>query len=236
MTRRRSLVLGLLLVLIGGACSSGSGGDDDAESLDIDGVRSLAADAMSDIDTVLFTIELEGADVFIDDDGLIGFRNAEGRYAAPSSADAVVAVNALGLATEVGAIAIDGEAWITNPLTGDWEPAPAAFTFDPALLFDPEVGFSTLLADGLVNAELVAPAPDEDQRYHIAADVDPVRVAALTGGLVDDVDNVDLWVDARSGLLTEVTFDVGIDAGGTSWRLLLTDYGSPVSITEPDLG
>lgn len=191
---------------------------------------------MSDIDTVLFTIELEGADVFIDDNGLIGFRMAEGRYAAPSSADAVVAVNALGLATEVGAIGIDGEVWITNPLTGDWEPAPEAFTFDPALLFDPEVGFSALLADGLVNAELVAPAPDADQRYHINADVDPATVAALTGGLVDDVDNVDLWVDADSGLLTEVTFDVGIEAGGTSWRLVLTDYGTPVTITEPDLG
>ena len=236
MTRRCSLVIGLLLVLLAGACSSGSGGDDDAESLDIDGVRSLAADAMSDVDTVLFTIELEGADVFIDDDELIGFRMAEGRFAAPSSADAVVAVNALGLSTEVGAIAIDGEVWITNPLTGDWEPAPEAFTFDPALLFDPEVGFSTLLADGLTNAELATPEPDADQRYHIIADVDPVRVAALTGGLVDDVDNVDLWVDAQSGLLTEVTFDVGIDAGGTSWRLLLTDYGSPVSVTEPDLG
>jgi lipoprotein LprG len=207
-----------------------------AESLDIDGVRSLAAGAMSDVETVLFTIELEGADVFIDDDGLIGFRTAQGRYAAPSSADAVVAVNALGLATEVGAIAIDGEVWITNPLTGDWEPAPEAFTFDPALLFDSDVGFSALLADGLINAELVTPEPDADQRYHISSDVDPVRVAALTGGLVDDVDNVDLWVDADSGLLTEVTFDVGIDAGGTSWRLLLTDYGSPVSITEPDLG
>ena len=236
MTRSRSLLLGLFLVVLAGACSSGSDGDGDVELLDIEAVRSLAADAMSDVDTVLFAIELDGADVFIDDDGLVGFRSAEGRYAAPSSADAVVAVNALGLATEVGAIAIDGEVWITNPLTGDWEPAPEAFTFDPAQLFDAEVGFSALLADGLSNATLVAPAPDEDQRYHITADVDPVRVAALTGGLVDDVDNVDLWVDSNSGQLTEVTFDVGIDAGGTSWQLLLTDYGSPVTITEPDLG
>ena len=235
MTRCWSLLLGLLLVLLVGACSSGSG-DDDAVSLDIDGVRSLAAGAMADVDTVLFTIELEGAAVFIDGDDLVGFRTADGRYAAPSSADAVVAVDALGLSTEVGAIAIDGEVWITNPLTGDWEPAPEAFTFDPAQLFDPEVGFAALLADGLSNAELVTPESDADQRYHITADVDPVRVAALTGGLVDDVDNVDLWVDAESGYLTEVSFDVGIEAGGTSWQLLLSDYGSPVTITEPDLG
>ena len=236
MTRRWFLLLGLFVVMLAGACSSGSESTDDVESLDIDGVRSIAAAAMADVDTVLFTIELEGAEVFIDSSGSVGFRTAEGRYAAPSSADAVVGVDAFGLATEVGAIAIDGEVWITNPLTGAWEPAPEAFTFDPAQLFDAEVGFSALLADGLSNAVLVSPDPDQDQRYHITADVDPDRVAALTGGLVDDVDNVDLWVDATSGHLTEVTFDVGITAGGTSWLLLLTDYGSPVTIVEPDLG
>lgn len=235
MTRLQSLPLGLLFVLLVGSCSSGSGGGEDAESLDIDGVLSLAADAMSNVDTVLFTIDLEGADVFLDDNGLMGFRMAEGRFAAPSSADAVIAVNARGLATEVGAVAIDGEAWITNPLTGDWEPAPEAFTFDPALLFDPEVGFSDLLANGLTNPELVSAEPDADQRYHITAGVDPVRVVALTGNLIDDVDNVELWVDAASGFLTEMTFDAGIDAGGTSWQLLLTDYGSAVTIIEPDL-
>lgn len=236
MTRLRSSLFGVLLLVVLASCSSSSGDDGQSEVLDVDGVRDLAAAAMADVDSVLFAIELEGADVFIDDEGLIGFRMAEGRFAAPSSADAVVSVTALGLATEVGAVAIDGEVWITNPLTGDWEAAPESLTFDPALLFDPTIGFSGLLSDGLSNAALVAPEPDPDGRYHITAEVDPVRVSALTGGLVDDVDNVDLWVEATSGRLVEVTFDVGLDTGGTSWRLLLSDYGADVTVTRPELG
>jgi lipoprotein LprG len=236
MTRRWSVVIGLALVAVTAACSSGSGEEVEAEVLDVDGVRSLAAAAMADIESVLFTIEHDGADVFIDDEGRIGFRAAEGRFAAPSSADAIVSVSALGLATEVGAVAIDGELWITNPLTGDWEEAPESLTFDPSLLFDTEVGFSRLLSDGLINASLVTPEPDAEGRYHITADVDPVRVSVLTSGLVDDVDNVDLWVDATSGRLVEVTFDVGIEAGGTSWRLLLDGYGTSVSVNKPELG
>lgn len=236
MTRLRSSLLGLLLLLLLGGCSSGSEDDAEAEVLDVDGVLALSSAAMAEVDSVLFTIELEGAEVFIDDEGLISFRAADGRFAAPSSADALVSVTALGLATEVGAVAIDGQVWLTNPLTGDWEDAPESLTFDPAQLFDPEVGFSALLSDGLIDPVLVPPSPDPDGRYHITADVDPVSVNALTGGLVDDVDNVDLWVDGNSGRLVEVTFDVGTDAGGTSWRLLLTDYGTPVSINPPDLG
>lgn len=236
MTRLRSSLLGLLLLFVAAACTSDGVDDAEAQILDVDGVRALSAAAMAEIDSVLFTIELEGADVFIDDAGLIGFRSAEGRFAAPSSADAVVAVNALGLATEVGAVAIDGEVWITNPLTGDWEAAPESLTFDPARLFDPEVGFAGLLSDGLIDAALVVPEPDPEGRYHIVADVDPARVNSLTGGLVDDVDNVDLWVDADSGRLVEVTFDVGTDSGGTSWRLLLDGYGTSVSVNKPDLG
>ncbi len=191
---------------------------------------------MADVDTLLFTIELEGADVFIDDGGLIQFQRAEGRYAAPGSADAVVSVVALGLATEVGAVAIDGDVWITNPLTGAWEPAPESLTFDPATIFDAEVGLSALIADGLTNAVLESPEPDADGRLHITADVEPARVSTLTSGLVDDVDRVDLWIDQATGHLMEVAFDVGADEGGTSWRLLLTDYGTPVTVNEPELG
>ncbi len=238
MTRLRVLLLGLCATLLAATgCSSSSGGDDVGDApLDVDGVRAMSAAAMADVDTLLFTIELEGADVFIDDGGLIQFQMAEGRYAAPGSADAVVSVVALGLATEVGAVAINGNVWITNPLTGAWEPAPDSLTFDPATIFDAEVGLSALIADGLTNAVLESPEPDADDRLHITADVDPARVSTLTSGLVDDVDKVDLWIDRTSGQLAEVTFDVGADEAGTSWRLLLTDYGTTVTINEPELG
>lgn len=237
MIRLRALPLGLLAVLLAASGCSSSGDDAAGDApLDVDAVRAMAATAMADVDTLHFAIELEGADVFIDDDELIQFQAAEGRYAAPGSADAVVSVVALGLATEVGAVAIDGDVWITNPLTGAWEPAPDSLTFDPATIFDSDVGLSALIADGLTNAVLESPDADASGRLHITADVEPARVSTLTSGLVDDVDNVDLWIDEETGRLSEVTFDVGAGEDGTSWRLLLTDYGADVTINEPELG
>lgn len=235
MSRLRACALGLLIVLVA-SCTSGSGGDGAAgTAADVDSVRSMAAMAMAEVDTLRFTIELEGADVFIDDDELIQFQAAEGRYAAPGSADAVISVTALGLATEVGAIAIDGEVWITNPLTGEWEAAPESISFDPATIFDSAAGLSSLIADGLSDAVLESPGPT-DGRFHITAAVAPERVSTLTGGLVDDVDSVDLWVDEDTGRIGELRFDVGSGADGTSWRLLLTDYGASVTVNEPELG
>ncbi len=236
MTRLRVLP-GLLALMLAIACSGSSDGDAAGEeSMDVDGVRAMAAAAMADVDSALFTIGLEGADVYIDDADLIQFRSAEGRYAAPGSADAVVSVVALGLATEVGAVAIDGDVWITNPLTGSWEAAPDSLAFDPATIFDAEIGLAGLIADGLSDAVLASPEPDAEGRWHISAGVDPARVSTLTAGLVHHVDNVDLWFDEATGRLTDVTFDVGTGEGGTSWRLTLFDYGTDVTVEQPELG
>jgi hypothetical protein len=154
-------------------------------------------------DTAAFTIEQVGGDVFIDDEGVIRFDRANGRYAAPGSADALVAVTALGVSTQVGAIAIDGQIWITNPLTGRWEDGPEALTFNPAQIFDRTVGLSGLLGDGFLDAELASIDPDADGRHQVSGVVDPQRVSDLTGGLIDDVSNATVWVDAETGRVAE---------------------------------
>ena len=47
---------------------------------------------MGTVDTVAFTIERSGAPVHIDTNGLLVFNKAVGRFAAPTSADALVTV------------------------------------------------------------------------------------------------------------------------------------------------
>lgn len=221
------------------ACSSSDSADAsgiDVATQGVDGLLAASSAAMADIDTVRFTISHEGVEVFIDDAGLIAFNEAVGRYASPSSADALVAVSALGIATEIGAVAIEGEVWITNPLTSAWESAPDAFAFDPARIFDPDVGLSSLLVNGLTSPELISDDPDSDGNYHIQAGVDGGLVSELTSGLVDDVSNVDVWIDAETSLVAAVSFDVDTTAGNTNWLLTLADYGTDVSISKPDLG
>lgn len=247
----RFSVVGFVLgsLLFAGCASSGNdsartgdGNDDVAAGettttvLTADLVLHRASEAMADIDTAAFTIEQVGGDVFIDDEDLIRFDSVNGRYAAPGSADALLAVTALGISTQIGAVAIDGQIWITNPLTGRWEDGPEALTFNPAQIFDETVGLSGLLADGFIDAELASVDPDADGRHEVSGAVDPLRVFDLTGGLIDDVSNATVWVDAETARVAEVSFDVDIDGEASSWRLLLGDYGTDVTITQPELG
>lgn len=240
MGHRRHTVEGVrgllaLLILWPAVAACGSGEESSAIDGDIDSVLAASSAAMTGVRSAAFTIEKSGASVFIDNDGLIDFQSADGRYAAPSRADAILRVRALGLNTEVGAVAVDGQVWFTNPLTGAWEAAPESFTFDPTTLFDPEVGWSALLSTGLEDPELVEPEPDADRRYRVRGVVGADRVGVLTGGLVDEPSVVDLLIDAETGEIGVVTFDVGDGDELTSWVLTITDYGVPVTITAPDL-
>ena len=241
---KRSLVgftLGLLLLAGCTSSEDGNGDETAAEQptttvLTADVVLGRASEAMTNIDTASFRIDHEGPDVFIDDDDTIGFEGATGRYSAPSSADALVEVTALGLSTEIGAVAIDSQIWITNPLTGRWEEGPEALTFNPAQVFDDTSGLSSLLADGFSDTELVSIDPDADGRYQVSGSVDPQRVSDLTDGLIDDVSNATVWVDADTYRVAEVSFDVELEGVASSWRLYLDEYGSDVTITQPELG
>lgn len=227
--------LALLIVVFAVAC----GGSDEAAQptipADVGAVRSAAATAMAQIDTARFSIERGGAVVHVDEGDTLGFERAEGRYAAPSSAEALVTVIVAGLTAEIGAIAIDGTTWITNPATGRWEAAPEGLSFDPASLFKPNFGWTALLTDGLQQAELLEPAPDADDRYHLRGVADAGPISTLTSGLVDESVPVDLWIDATSGYVVEARFDAGTGDDVSSWRLTLSDYGAPVEIEPPEL-
>lgn len=234
--------LRFLLVVVAAlavALGTGCGSDEPAGTTiaaDVDAVRTAAARAMGEVDTVRFTIERSGAVVHIDEGGALAFERASGRFAAPSSADALVTVTAGGAAIEIGAVAIDGTTWITNPVSGRWEEAPAGLGFDPATLFDPDLGWRPLLATGLRDARLVEPEPDADGRYHLRGVADAERIAVLTGGLVDESVPIDVWVEATTGRVLEARFETGEPDGVTAWRLALSDYGEPVDVEAPDVG
>ncbi len=237
------LVLGLALGAAG--CSSGDdeGGADDAP-LTVDGVLAASAAAMADVETAAFVLEQEGAAVPIDESGQLLFRAADGRVARPASAEAVVTVDALGFTTEVGAIAIDGDIWFTNPLSGEWLEAPDSFTFDPAALFDPEDGFAGILAEVVPNAELLGTVdeatedggPEGDGPWHrVEATVSAERVEVLTGGLLAAETTIDAWIDTDTDRLSLVRFELPIGDEISAWRMVITDYDFEIDIAPPEL-
>lgn len=239
-SRRWLIVLVAFLGAIGACSSSSDSGDDETGELTIDRILTDASTAMSEVESAAFTIEQSGAAVFIDETNQLGFQSAVGRFASPSSAEALISVEALGFTTEVGAIAIDGRLWFTNPLSGDWTEAPESFSFDPALLFDPGVGFPALLAEATTTAELI----DDDssggdtgaERHQVRTTVTPERVSVLTGGLVTEETDIDLWIDVDSSRVVEARFDLPTDDSVSNWLMTISDYDAEVSITPPDLG
>lgn len=242
LTASAALAALAVLALVAGACSSDDAASDDTERTAEEIVTDAAA-AMTEVETAAFTLSQTGAEVPIDESGQLRFLAAEGRIARPASADAVVTVDALGFTTEIGAIAIDGVVWFTNPLTGEWAEAPAAFTFDPATLLDPDDGLPGLLAEAAATAELVDPAdgPGEDDgpvgdgpwdRVRVTVDADRVRV--LTGGLLSDPTTVDLWVDRSTDRVAELRFVVATGDGDSDWRMAITDYDIEVDIAPPE--
>jgi len=238
----RLLAASLALSIIAAACS---GDEEETTTSTIaatpEAILAAAADAMGAVDTVRFTIVRTGEPVFIDlgDElgDLIEFKDAEGRFTAPSSADALVTVTVTGFNTQVGAVAIDGEIWLSF-VTGTWQPAPPTFTFDPATLFDPNQGFRQLFTNGLSDVTLIGPEDrDGIETYHIRGKADEERVEVVTARLVrgQGVD-LDAWIDRRTGHLVDASFETQVTGGTAQWDMTFREYGQPVTIDPPDLG
>ncbi len=240
-----TLILACTVAFALAGCTTSSSSDGEGfEGLTAEQVVTDAAAAMSTVETASFTIDQAGATVFIDDAEQFAFQSADGRFAAPRSSEAILTVQALGFVTEVGAIAIDGRLWLTNPLTGEWAEAPENFAFDPAQLFDADTGFPALLSEASATAELVddpaeesSDEEDSDQRnlHHVRTSVSAERIAVLTGGLVDEESEVDLWIDAGSGRVVEASFAVDVAGDVSDWRMTISGYDEAVTIDPPEL-
>ena len=127
------------------AADDGAIADPSAAAVD---VLAESATAMGDVTSVEFRLDRGGAPIFIDEFERIALDSLRGQFTVPTRAQAELSVTVNGnLATRLGAVAIDDEVWISNPVTGDFETLPAGYDIDPSRFFDPEGGWRPLLAD-----------------------------------------------------------------------------------------
>lgn len=192
---------------------------------------------MGAVDYVRFKIERGGAPVYIDSLDTLSFALAEGQFAAPSSANAVVTLAVGNINAQIGAIAIDGTTWLTNPITGEWDAAPSGYEFDPSTLFDPELGWRPLLAGGLSDVVWIGEeTKNSEPRYHIRAAADEERVAIILAGLIkkQSVD-LDLWIDPETGYVREAELATVFEGQTSDWYIEFSEFGEPIEITAPDI-
>jgi lipoprotein LprG len=209
----------------------GAVADDAANPFD---VARRAAEAMGAVTSVEFRLERGGAPIFIDEFEKIALDSLRGQFTIPTRAQAELSVTVNGnLATRLGAVAVDDEVWISNPVTGDFETLPPGYDIDPSRFFDPEDGWKPLLAnlDGL---SLVGVDDRGGERYHIRGTAPAAQVRDITVNLVRDQDvTVDFWIHPASFLVTAAEFDTTIDGASTHWSLELGRYGDTFVIEPP---
>ena len=112
----------------------------DPEATAADVVAASAA-AMSQVTSVEFELDRDGAPIYIDEFESLALDALVGQFTVPTSARAQLTVTIDdNLTTEIGAAAIVDEVWISNPVTGDFETLPSGFDIDPSRFFDPEGG------------------------------------------------------------------------------------------------
>jgi len=228
MLRFGSLFMAAALVAAG--CSGGD--PEPATTLpSVDSVLAGAAATMQSVDTLSYEIGLTGAPIT-----LLGveLRGARGQYAAPDSSQAVLTAAIGGLVIELGTIAIGGTSWVTNPLTGDWDEYTGSRAFNPAIMFDPDLGWRPLLTEDISDARLITPV--EGGTYLVAGTAAGDRVEVLTAGLVDSQPvSLQLSIDRSTGHVTRMDFSTVGEAGETRWLLDLSEFGADVSISPPQV-
>lgn len=198
------------------------------------------ADHLNQLSAFHFTIERTGAPAFLDPDGLIAFRRAEGDYVAPDKARAVINVTVPGFATEVSVISIGASQWQTNVLTGAWEELPPNWGFNPIVLFDPDVGLPAILQNDLSNLQLIGNEQLDNNAdkliYKLTADVAGEAVYEMSGTLIGpDPVTAELWISPDTFELNRIliTEPVPDSDEPTLWQVDFTQFNQAVEIAPP---
>lgn len=196
-----------------------------------------AGQTMQGLQSVHFDIARTGGPAYLDADQLLVLNTAVGDYAAPNAVQAAITVASPGMALVVNTIAIGDQQWITNPLNQQWEQLPPGWGFNPAVLFDPELGWQPLLNEDMSNITLHGLVDLNGQNvYHLQGTVTGERIQAITGGLTsgDEPITVEAWVDPATHHILRLHFVTNsTTAEPTDWLVNFSNFNTPVTIEPP---
>ncbi len=234
--RRFYLVL-LVLLLFVVACQS-----EETPELSAEEIVANTAVRMAETDGFRFRIVQDGAFVYVDPDGILAFRSAEGVYTAPDKAAASVKIIAPGLITDVEVISIGETQWQTNVLTQAWEKLPPNWGFNPTVLFDAEIGLQAILAQDVTDLQfegresLAESDGPEGEFLKVSGKVAGERLLEMSGGLIGKQPaEITLWVQPETFELIRITLTEPVpDAEESSnWVVDFANYDQVVEIEPP---
>jgi hypothetical protein len=223
-------LLVISMLVIAGCADTDENGEESAED-----VIENATEQFESTETAHFELEIDGT-IGIDEEGMLQLGDVSGEIARPADARADASVVFGGSSVSLEMIASDGEMFMRNLLTGDWERAPSDLQYDPARIFDEEEGITAII-DQLEDVELVG----EDQAggtdaWQLSGSVNTDAVRQLAGDFFEGEQlDVDIWVATDDYRLLRVELHDTEAEEPMSWQLSLSDHDEPVEITPPDL-
>lgn len=238
-----SLILLFLLVLTTAACMGDDDGDAEEAAGDASPVAEVTAEdvlaagreAWAETQSARFTLAVDG-DAFLDEDETIRLISADGDIKRPGSVAATAQVDAQISVVDISLVAVNGEIFITNLLTGNWERAPDDFTYDPSVLFSDTDGIGPIMTD-LQEPQLDGTEDVNGQPAHkVTGTVPADRVEDITAGTIaGDAIQVTLWIGVEDAKLLRVvlTEPEGVRESPAIWTLDLTEHDKEIEIEAP---
>ena len=196
-----------------------------------------AGDAMLQAPSFHFKIDISGKRVVLNQATQLSLRSAEGDFARPDQMGVHLKVLLAIAAAELDMIALGNEQYLTNVLTRQWEVLPPEFGFNPAVMFDPQMGLEQILKGGLDEARLIGTETvDGKSLWHLQGSLSGERLQGMSGGLISQGPiAVDLWLEPETYLPRKaVIVDKDSDPEKpTTWTMTFSSYGKDVNITAP---
>jgi len=191
-----------------------------------------AGDAMLAMKSAQFKLTREGAPVVLDEKNATTFSEATGQYQAPDRVSATLKVSLAGTLLHVDLLWLPEGNFISNPLTGVFEKAPADLPFNGVALFKAS-GISAVLKDKIQNPKLVGEEKlDDVDTYHLSGEVNGQELAFLSANAftASGPYPVEVWIEKSTFNLVRVHI---AEPNGDGWLIEMFDIGKPVEIKAP---
>ncbi len=186
------------------------------------------------VESAHFTIDLSGKPIMV---GAFTLTRIEGDLKRPDSVLSILTVATGSTVAEIRTASVEGQQYMTNPLTREWGCLAEGEGFNPAMLFDPQLGIEQLLQNDMDEVTLVGVEDlDGVASYHLRGTISGEKLQPISMGMLGTGQMmVDIWADQATMRATRmVLVDTSTDASEpTTWTLTFSDYGKAVDVRAP---
>lgn len=231
----RLLIASLVLGLVG--CGGAAAPPTPTPTPDPRALASAIGQATQNSQSAHFRITLTGKPVALDAGGLTTLNSIEGDLRRPDAVLSVLNITLGNAISEIRTVSLAGKQYTTNPITRQWMCLQPGSTFDPAVLFAPDIGIEALLANQFADVTLVG-IEDLNGRphYHLRGTLPADKLRAISLNLLGAGPvATDLWADQATMRASRVVLvDTATDATSPStWTLEFSEYDKTVDVREP---